>query len=472
MECASKMCQIAKMEQMDWKIRGNNKELKRHLEIIAKICQCDLRKIMNEMQLFNRGRSRSFGQESNSFSREKTYESLKLKKPAVNRICPKVVQSNEFTAILIHGTDFMTASFGNDVSLEGVVYFGHQKSPASRILDDNTIIAVCPPCVIPENVDSSGLCTLTFQQSLNCRYAPVIVHLVTSKGVIVSSDSNQFKISAGEGSYVPTPNITYEFPDTELGQKEGTSNEFKQKDPETIMALLEKALVEFGQSSQTVADSTRPPLITRSPTVNKTNEVQKANDEICALLEATENASDAAMIHDSFVNDNVAVLSGAAYGFALEMEESKNSGQQEMELTKINDWDETSFYFGSPNFNVTRPTRRRDRSLLSRTRVEARGKGILLSNSCVNAEPVASDDVNCDHVYFCQEQQSEEDGFIDLLIPAPLQALPHQLLTHKSRLIGFCSISSCGETLLMRTEREKRMAALMSTQSAIDNFIV
>ena len=334
MECASKMCQIAKMEQMHWKIRGHNTEVKKRLEMIAKICQCDLRKIMNEMQLFNRGTSKALGQEHTGSLHEKIDKSTELKydlDPTITRISPDVVQSNEFTATLIHGKHFLNAPFANDLSIEAVVYFGNQKSPASRILDDTTIAAICPPCVIPENVDSSGLCTHTFQQSLNCRYAPVAVHLVTSKGVIVCSDSNQFKISMGDGSYAATPNITYDFPDIEFGtERKAKSNELIKKfGPETIAALLEKAVAEFGQTSQTESNFIGPPLITRSPSIKTNNDVNKSNDEISALLEAAEYASDAAMIHDAFVNDKVPVLSGAAYGFALEMEETKNSGQQE-----------------------------------------------------------------------------------------------------------------------------------------------
>lgn len=144
-----------------------------------------------------------------------------------------------------------------------------------------------------------------------------------------------------------------------------------------------------------------------------------------------------------------------------------------MELTKINDWDETSFYFGSPNFNVTRPTRRRDRLLLSRASVEARGKGILLSTSNVSAESFENEDeVTFDELDFFQEQESEEDAFMDSLIPGPLQSLPCQLITHKSSLLEFYSLASCGEGVLVRREREKKMTEFMSANCVIDNLFV
>jgi len=53
MECASKICQIAKQEGMTWmKNSVQSNLLKSRLVDFAKLCKCDLRKILNEMQLF------------------------------------------------------------------------------------------------------------------------------------------------------------------------------------------------------------------------------------------------------------------------------------------------------------------------------------------------------------------------------------------------------------------------------------
>ncbi len=56
MECASKMCQIIRMENMPWKQGLNGRQIKEGLSVIARMCCCDLRKIMYEMQSFNNGK--------------------------------------------------------------------------------------------------------------------------------------------------------------------------------------------------------------------------------------------------------------------------------------------------------------------------------------------------------------------------------------------------------------------------------
>lgn len=53
MECASKMCQVARMENMSWKRGLKDRQIKEGLSVIARMCCCDLRKIMHEMQSFN-----------------------------------------------------------------------------------------------------------------------------------------------------------------------------------------------------------------------------------------------------------------------------------------------------------------------------------------------------------------------------------------------------------------------------------
>jgi len=65
MECASKMCQIAKMENMAWQKDCKDKSvIKDGLSTVARLCNCDMRKIMNEMQLYNKGNECTFSKAS------------------------------------------------------------------------------------------------------------------------------------------------------------------------------------------------------------------------------------------------------------------------------------------------------------------------------------------------------------------------------------------------------------------------
>ena len=142
---------------------------------------------------------------------------------------------------------------------------------------------------------------------------------------------------------------------------------------------------------------------------------------------------------------------------------------------KVNDWDESSFYFGSPNCYFTQPARRRDRYLLSRSSLEGRGKGILLSSSDFSPRPQSSgidDDVPYDELDFYQEQESEEDTFIDLTIPSPLQELSHELMREKSSIPGFRHLVSCGESVLVRSETGNNATSLMSAKNIIDNLLM
>ena len=146
-----------------------------------------------------------------------------------------------------------------------------------------------------------------------------------------------------------------------------------------------------------------------------------------------------------------------------------------MELTKVNDWDESSFYFGSPNCYLTQPARKRDRYLLSRANLEGRGKGISLSSSDISPRPQSSeidDDVPFDELDFYQDQGSEEDTFIDLLIPSPLQELSHELMREKISLPGFRHLTSCGESVLVMSEAGNNATSFMSAKGIIDNLLM
>ena len=57
-ECSIKMAQVSKSEGMSFNDISLEEKLKR-LSLIAEVCQCDMRKILNTMQLFAKSRPSS-----------------------------------------------------------------------------------------------------------------------------------------------------------------------------------------------------------------------------------------------------------------------------------------------------------------------------------------------------------------------------------------------------------------------------
>lgn len=220
MECASKICQIAKQERMTWmKSTVQNNSLKSLLVDYAKLCQCDIRKILNEMQLF--ASSMNITSELKKSTQDESQIELDdvetlgpaLKAsviagyPSISSISPRTVSSTYRTMLTITGTNFLSLKSSGCVQ----ILIGEQKLSNVQVLDDKTVTAVTSKVELPSLVE------VYVAKSL--RYVPVIFRVSNMKGeTMFTSDSCMCTLN-GEGFYSCVPNIEYIFPESSCGME-------------------------------------------------------------------------------------------------------------------------------------------------------------------------------------------------------------------------------------------------------------
>jgi len=211
-ECASKVCQIAKQEGLTWIKNTVNQGdlLKNRLAEFSKMCHCDLRKIINELQLFTISlntvtalrRSEIVVPEMES-NKDKTSKSvienlsLKVNYPFIESVSPKTVSSMDSTMVTITGRNFLSFHL-SDYSVQ--ILLGGRCLSDVHVLDDRTITGVVPTLGLLTSLES-----IDVKKSL--RYLPITFRIVNSKAeTILTSDSSLSRLNDA-GLYSGLPNI-------------------------------------------------------------------------------------------------------------------------------------------------------------------------------------------------------------------------------------------------------------------------
>jgi hypothetical protein len=145
------------------------------LERVASLCHCDLRKMAHELELFSYSHvSRSSCNHPDWLSDKPSHGRLR---PVVLDVAPRGVRSTEHALLTITGTNFLTLAEPPDIAGYLVdVFVGEELCPQGRIMDDSTILAVCPPI---RGASAS---------SMFHAYAPIRVCGVRKIGLLSDSD--------------------------------------------------------------------------------------------------------------------------------------------------------------------------------------------------------------------------------------------------------------------------------------------
>lgn len=197
---------------------------------IAELCSCDLRSIFNAMQLHCHGSSSlsvvgkmpscreengctmAQPNDTDHCQKKKVAEDASpMMYPCLNApeilqpIFPSVVDGVSHSVLTIRGRNFL----GTNGWARVEVLIGDRSSPSLRVIDDSTILAISPPCILPKGVDSSGIFETTFEPCVTSRYLPIVVKGVTKCGLVARSDS----------AFVSAPgkhwNVVYSFPESQ-----------------------------------------------------------------------------------------------------------------------------------------------------------------------------------------------------------------------------------------------------------------
>jgi hypothetical protein len=195
-ECGIKMAYVAKLKGMCFNQDVNLKERLNRLSLIAEVCQCDMRKILNEMQLFHFAEScrptRTARIDMNNFGLQLKAECSAPPgavddRPLINSIEPKIIPKDRHTLITITGKNFTSTAFHRPILL-----IGGNKLSYFQIISSTEIIAICPPCAIPSGVSEKAIYEGDFNKNIDCvtcKFLEVVVRKRCTNGLILDSNS-------------------------------------------------------------------------------------------------------------------------------------------------------------------------------------------------------------------------------------------------------------------------------------------
>lgn len=252
-ECATKMAMVSESEGMRFQEDVPPEEQPRRLLLIAEICQCDIRKILNEMQLFH------FAEKPRSRDRDKVkWENFGLPlnnaecsssptegtgvvgdRPLILSVEPKVVPRDRHSLITITGKNFSWKSFPSrqsDAVAPTTLLIGGKQCSHFHVASEDMILAVCPPCVLPNGVSKDAIYNTGSSKAVDCLtgiFPAVVVRKRCSNGLILDSNS---RIGLENSDEFTSWNVEYDIPlrDSVFEQKKLLRDEFIRQSKERL----------------------------------------------------------------------------------------------------------------------------------------------------------------------------------------------------------------------------------------------
>lgn len=216
-ECASKMLDICEHEKLCFRedMAGANKAPTLvKLAELAEIYGCDMRRIISQLELFKFSASVEAASQSHPPFEQTEYKPLWSSFHATS-IKPQWVPHDRFSLITIKGQNFKSLiSMYREKSASNVstldiseiclnVTVGGRLCPKAKIVNNSTILAICPPCRLGSQRMS--------EMGSSIRYANVSVESTTKLGT-VSCSSCLHSGSSNTISGCSYVNLEYHFP--------------------------------------------------------------------------------------------------------------------------------------------------------------------------------------------------------------------------------------------------------------------
>ena len=326
-DCASKLLGIIRQNKNYPKVlaRLDGDATKNGLIEIAEICNCDLRRMMHELQLFSaankmlKDRSisnsiRTFGERTRQ--RTMTRPSVVQKLPRIESIHPATIPATEYSVITITGINFSSRMKGRHGSQDEAmddnndieVLVGGRKCPKAFSVNQNTMVALCPPCVIPDSVDSGTfLYHDSGRKSLTTRFAPVEVRLTGLGCVGVAGRSIHSDDFFGDAGVCSSTNssVIYDF--------DGRFDQFGAAP--SVQASHDKLLEDGMQHWKAAMQELSPEESADNVEAATCNHI--VDEELQKIANDTRLASDACLLED--LQEGIPFLSGACRGFGFDL---------------------------------------------------------------------------------------------------------------------------------------------------------
>lgn len=341
MECADKVLQICRHEQIQIQPGLEPEKIHSQLSWISRVCDCDLRRMMNELQLFafhsqglilNSPKSVS---EKESVILSASLGSCDNEKPTLLSLKPSKVPADEYSIVTLEGINLggLIPSFKSSYRDPGgdvlKVSIGRQKCRA-HIVNKHTMLVLCPPC--PKQYPSREE-----------QIASISVQAKASQFGFLELDSrNPRNIEMPGGKNFPCTqrlHIEYVFPEDEETKVAGEEYEFDNESDSRAKPIqsrtTESTTQTLGKHGMTLWNEALSKLGSaeyRSPEPRRTTEEDIQIEKTLERLSSDALvASDAAVLEG--MQTGVPFLSGACQGFAFDFTEV-NDNVQEGKLRK------------------------------------------------------------------------------------------------------------------------------------------
>eukprot|EP00986_Skeletonema_menzelii_P002312 scaffold627_cov144-Skeletonema_menzelii.AAC.21 len=485
-ECCDKIDQVRKLEGMT--LRDRISRDVGGLSSIAETYECDIRKILNEMQMFRHKTTQSV----HSDIRQVNLAPSKLDAPSsfamndnfpdIFNIQPRIVPKNRHTILTITGTNLFQSE----------LFIGGKLCKHFAVVSDSMVIAVCPPCTFPDGVTRDAI--YEEEQHLDClssKFAEVVLRKrCRNSGLVLDS-----KTTYGSESRCRTNwNVEYDFPlreskfDQQMSRQafireakakmkrqqnqkmsdEGfmsSEEEFEgiessEEAPSEIETMEEEQAEEETQIEETDADAEAllndalsnihitPFSPSKDDAVASRESLEQSALDLSSFANELARFSDASLFESSF-SLHVPQISGAVEGFGEHLfgSESSESDPTIEKLSKgkykkppcfetiyqtgVND---SEFFFGESDSFICHPNRPRERQLLCLSEMNSRGLGRLdveLKEDVVDADSNSGfSTAESDSMFplIPTRTDSEDDMLLGTNAPSAFLSLPSLLM--------------------------------------------
>lgn len=460
------------------------------MSLIAETFECDLRKILNEMQLFRHKTTQSehsaiqqaylTPSELDTTSTSAISENF----PDIFDMKPRIVPRDRHTVLEISGKNLFQSE----------LFIGGKLCKHFAVVSDSKIIAVCPPCCFPNGVTSDA--TYEDNQDLVClssKFAEVVLRKRCRKSGLVLDSSrsctnwnveydiplreSKFEQQMSRQAFIRESKARLKRQQNQKKSDEGfmsSEEEFEKMDSSEaseeateearseVEVTEEEQPEEEAQIEETDADAEAlfnealskvditpiPP--NKVEVVASRESLEQSAIDLCSLANDLACFSDASLFESSF-SRQAPLISGAVEGFGQHLFDTESSGSdptidklskgknnkppclETIYQTGVND---SEFFFGNCDSYMCHPNRVRERQLLCLSEMNSRGLGRLdveLKEDTVDADSNSGfgfDNAESDSMFpvMPTRTDSEDDILLGTNAPSAFLSLPSLLM--------------------------------------------
>jgi len=439
---------------------------------VAETFQCDLRRIINEMQLFKYDGKRLTPKkivDVSPLANPNPPSFCSQERPVIFELKPKIVSRDRNSVFQILGKNFANAK-----SLElfvGEKFFCHY-----RVLSSEEILAVCPPCSFPEGVTNTAKYENSMISCLSHKFPAVFIRKSCTNGLVLDSNPYclEYDIPLEEALFEESrmtlksiQNARAEKRRRKLSSEGAVSSDSEEEFEKTAPLELSKPLtnlkkIHHDSNSLDLGVANRPATLLdeelRKRNLQYISNSESSNDIISFSDLCSDNSefgcfaeemgllSDVAMIEDSFIHFNTPFLSGAVEGLGFNSVESRESTDDSIdklckgknlrppsfESLYLRGENISGFFFGCSDAHMTYPNRRRERYLMKCSQLYSRGRGQLeccRPEGILDENPTTNLDDDVDLFFFrpLSRAASQDDSFHSQQVSSSLLLLPSLL---------------------------------------------